>query len=59
MLRCSSLQHRNGRLNQTLSQRCLWSRRDVRVRAASVENNVSAAPVEEIEVSANGKRYST
>lgn len=55
MLRCSSLQHRNLRLNQALRQRCLWSRRDARARAASVENNVSAAAVAEPEVEAEDK----
>lgn len=57
MLRGSSLQHRQGRLNQALRQRCLWSRRDARVRAASVENNVSAAPAEEPDVKAEEPEF--
>ena len=54
MLRCNSLQPRHGRLSQALNQRCLLSKRDARGRAASVENNVSAAPAVEPEVEVKG-----
>eukprot|EP00892_Ulva_mutabilis_P008462 jgi/Ulvmu1/5989/UM026_0113.1 len=52
MLHGTALKQQNGCRQRAVSQRCIRCRRDVRLRAASVENNVTAAPAAEPDANA-------